>query len=524
MNASPTTIDWDESTSAPKPQLEHTDTVFESFFERSIDAVWLLDPHAGVFVDCNQAAVKLIGAENKQQLLRMQPAELSPPVQPDGSRSVEKSAEIIALIQRQGAHLFEWTIRRLDGRDVPVEVSATVVEMGGKSIQVIFSRDISKRKKTEREFLELTQALERRVTERTAELSASEARFRVMVEHAPEAIVVYSVETGRFLFGNQHACDLYGVPMSRMAELTPADVSPEFQPCGKRTSDLAREKVNEVMAGGISVFEWVHRRPDGRLVPTEVRLLRLPAAGQKLIRASIIDNTERKRAERALRESEEKFRALFEGSSQGIVLHDENQILEVNPAAVRILGRRFAHEFVGKHPSEFSPTAQPNGENSDALAREYINECMTKGSARFEWMSCTPQGVEIPLEVNLTRIEWSERQVIQAFITDISERQKAQAALAESEARFSVAFHASPALIGILRATDGQYVLANDAHLNWLGCAREEILGRTCLELGMWENPAERESLLQAMREGGSVRQREVRWRNRRGECFTQRR
>jgi len=128
---------------------------------------------------------------------------------------------------------------------MPVEVSATAVVIGDKNIHVVISRDISERKKAERELRELTQALERRVTERTAELTASEARLRAMVEHAPEAIVVYSVETGRFLFGNQHACDLYGVPMSKLAELTPMDVSPEYQCDGRLSSEVAREKVQQ---------------------------------------------------------------------------------------------------------------------------------------------------------------------------------------------------------------------------------------------------------------------------------------
>src|SRR5205807_6160073 len=141
-------------------------------------------------------------------------------------------------------------------------------------------------------------------------------------------------------FGNEHACRIYDVPIEKLTSLTPADVSPEFQPGGRRSADLAREKIDEALAGGMPVFEWIHRQPDGRLIPTEVRLLRLPAEGQNLIRASIIDNTERRRAERALRDSEAKFRALFEGASQGVVLHDEKEILEVNSAAVRILGRQ----------------------------------------------------------------------------------------------------------------------------------------------------------------------------------------
>src|SRR5258706_11842002 len=118
--------------------------------------------------------------------------------------------------------------------------------------------------------------------------------------------------------------------------------------------------MEEALAGGPPVFEWIQRQPDGWLIPTEVRLLRLPAEGQNLVRASIIDNTDRRRTEQALRESEKKFRALFEGSSHGVVLHDENQILEVNPAAVRIMGCQSQQDLLGKHPGDTSPPFQPN--------------------------------------------------------------------------------------------------------------------------------------------------------------------
>jgi PAS domain S-box-containing protein len=524
VNSSPAELKWGESISAPDRLLKHTGAVFESLFERSADAIWLFDmqdPRTLVLVNCNQAAVKLIGADNKQQLLGSRPEDLSSPVQPDGSRTAEKTAEVIAIVQGHKTHRLEWMMRRLDGTDVPIEVSSTMVLMGGKSIHVVISRDISERKKAERELLELTQALERRVNERTAELGASEARFRALVEQAPEAIVVYSVETGRFLFGNQHACNLYGVPMSQLSELTPADVSPEFQPCGRRTSDLVSEKVREVMAGGISVFEWVHKHPSGRLISTEVRLLRLPAEGQRLIRASIIDNTERKRAERALRESEAKFRALFEGSSQGVVLHDENGLLEANSAAVRIMRRQCPQQLLGKRPSELAPPQQPNGESSDTLAHKYIQQCIVNGSARFEWIASAPNGEEIPLEVALTRIEWSGRQVIQAFITDITERRRAQTALAESEARFSALFHASPIFIALSRASDGRFVLVNDAFVNWSGFSREEMLGRNALELGLWEYPEERDAFWTDLRRDGSIRGRECRFLNRAGRRFT---
>lgn len=151
-----------------------------------------------------------------------------------------------------------------------------------------------------------------------------------------------------------------------------------------------------------------------------------------------------------------------------------------------------------------APVRQPNGERSDVLGPQFIAECLEKGSARFEWIACAANGDEIPLEVALTRIQWSGQQVIQAFVTDIAERLRAQSALAESEARFSAAFQASPVFTSIIRMSDEKFVLANDALVNWLGCPREEVLGRTSTELGMWANSGDRDTLWQEFRQTGS--------------------
>jgi PAS domain-containing protein len=60
---------WDRSTSACQQLLRHTGSVFKNLFESSADAIWLYDPQSGLLTDCNQAAVELMGAENKQQLV-----------------------------------------------------------------------------------------------------------------------------------------------------------------------------------------------------------------------------------------------------------------------------------------------------------------------------------------------------------------------------------------------------------------------------------------------------------------------
>jgi PAS domain S-box-containing protein len=477
MNTPATEQQRDQSPSAAESHLEQNGDVFASLFERSADAIWLYDPETDLLTDCNRAALELIGASSKEGLLPTKPENVSAPIQPGGLNPRAKTREIVAIVEKSNAHRFEWLIRRLDGCEVPVEVTSTAVELAGKPTYIVISRDITERIVAERALVELNQSLERRITDRTAALATSEARFRALVENAPEAIVVFDGVTGRFLFGNEHACQLYGVPMEKLETLTPADVSPEYQPNGRPSREAAREKMEEALAGKMPVFEWIHRRPNGSLIPTEVRLLRLPAEGQNLIRASIIDNTERKRAERALRESEAKFRTLFEATSNGVVLMDEDKLLEVNPAAVRMLGRRSADEMVGKHPSAFSPSLQPNGANSLAMAQHYIAECIAKGSLRFEWMCSSPQDVEIPLEVLLTRIEWSGRQVIQACITDITERKQAERALRESEAKFRALFEGSSQ--GVVLHDEDKLLEVNPAAVKILGRqSPAEIIGK----------------------------------------------
>src|SRR4029079_7166417 len=115
-----------------------------------------------------------------------------------------------------------------------------------------------------------------------------------------------------------------------------------------------------------------------------------------------------------------------------VIVQDQNRFIEVNSAAVRIMGCQSAQELLGKCPTDISPPFQPNGESSAVLALEHIQECMVNGSARFEWMCRSPRGQEIPLEVALTRIQWSGRQILQAFITDITERKQAERALREA--------------------------------------------------------------------------------------------
>src|SRR5437762_14224677 len=120
MSSSVTNIYRDESPSVRDPLLADNESMFRQLFERSADAMFLSDPRREIFVDCNQAAVEMLRASNKQQLLLMHPADLSPEFQPDGRSSRERTHEDITLALRQGSYRFEWRARRMDGTEFPV--------------------------------------------------------------------------------------------------------------------------------------------------------------------------------------------------------------------------------------------------------------------------------------------------------------------------------------------------------------------------------------------------------------------
>ena len=82
-------------------------------------------------------------------------------MQPGGLSSIEKTAQILDQVEKYKCHRFEWVVRHMDGHEIPLEVSATQVQMSGRKIHVSIARDISQRRKAEQESRELNHSLER---------------------------------------------------------------------------------------------------------------------------------------------------------------------------------------------------------------------------------------------------------------------------------------------------------------------------------------------------------------------------
>ena len=144
----------------------------------------------------------------------------------------------------------------------------------------------------------------------------SEERFKTLVEHAPEAIVLLDVDAGHFLDANENALRLFELPLDQLLNLHPAEVSPPSQPDGRSSIDSANEKIQAVLNGQRMVFDWVHCNSRGLNIPCEVRLVRLPAGHKNLVRASITDISARKQTENELSRARDAAEAANNAKSE----------------------------------------------------------------------------------------------------------------------------------------------------------------------------------------------------------------
>jgi len=167
-----------------------------------------------------------------------------------------------------------------DGRLFPAEIAVSKAPLSKREMFVLCLRDITERRESEQAIRE------------------SAARYQLLVDHAPEAIVVLDVDTGCFVDANEKALKLYGLNREQLLESGPVTLSPAHQPDGGASAQRARAYIERALAGEVQHFEWAHCDATGREIICEVHLVRLPSGNRRLVRGSIADISGRKRAER----------------------------------------------------------------------------------------------------------------------------------------------------------------------------------------------------------------------------------
>jgi PAS domain S-box-containing protein len=439
--------------------LRRSEARFRTLTERSTDLILIVDSRGGVqYKSLNVEHVlgfpeKVGAGENVAEL-----------VHPDDR--AELDLLFMEGVEQPGAiRKGEVRLRHRSGAWRTMEAVARNL-VGDPAIHgvVLNLRDITERKEAE------------------AALKESEARFRFLVQRAPEAILVHDVDEDCFIDANFNAERLFGCQAGELLRVGPRHFYVSEQPDKQPIEESMRDHVARALDGQEVVFDRRIRSADGRDLYCEVRLARLPARGRKLLRASFIDITARKKGEDALRESEERYRSLFESSRDGIAFTDlSGRILKANPAYSAMLGYTPVETTAMTYQS-VTPGAWRARDmvimRDEVLVRGYCDE--------YEKEYTRKDGSVFPVTVRAWLIRDTGGQPVGTWriIRDITERKRLEAALRRRERELKTLADNVPDIIGRVDR-ELRHTFVNNAISRLTGQPLEAHLGKTCQELPM---------------------------------------
>lgn len=427
--------------------LQILESDYRAIFEAAQDAMFVHDWDSGAFVDVNPRACAIYGY-TRDEMLRASVAELSSDVAPytlaDAIRHIEAA-------KSGRTERFEWHRRNRDGSLHWDEVVLQSVEIGGMRRILAVTREITDRKRAEQA------------------LRSSEARPRATVDASLDCVLVID-GAGHIIEFNPAAETCFG---RRRADVLGQELAAIVIP--ERLRQAHRDGIRRVQAGGAHRMvgrrvEMSALRADGAEFPVEMATASVESADGPLYVGYLRDITERKRTEKALRDSEALYRGLFNASADAMVLRDaEFRVVDVNPSYSTMSGYSRA-ETIGVD-RVLTVGAEENGQWRAAHRRMLAGEHL-----RFEFAATRKDGVPYEAEVRGMPVSWNDRPHVLYVTRDITERKRAERALAESEAQYRGIFNGSADAL-VLWNADLEVVDVNPAYLRIYGRRREEVVG-----------------------------------------------
>ncbi len=446
--------------------LRTSEESYRTIFDLSSDAVFVHDIETGAILDANRKACALHDctlAELKALGIR----GISSGTPPFDAEHAQ------AYVQRAAAgepQRFEWQVRRRDGEPVWVEVDLHRVRILGEDRVLANVRNIKDRKAAEAALQRAHDELERRVEVRTAELALAEYRFRAIVEASPVPIIFSHVRGGTVVFANERLEVLVGAEPGQLLGRKTPDFY--YDPADRPAIlDSLRER------GVVRNAELRIKRFDGTPRWVSLSVQRIVFGGEPTLATALVDITERKEAEDALRERTQELEGIFRA------LPDLYFRMEANGTIVAYrAGRAFGlyappEAFLGQRVQDVLP-APVGSQVGEALAEVaqtgdlvYLEYTLPLGEERRDF-----EARLLPLD---------DGQVI-AVVRDVTARKSAEAAVRASEESYRGLFDALTELVYI-QDLEGRFLTVNEAVVRAYGYTREELVGQTPDFLGVPE-------------------------------------
>jgi two-component system, cell cycle sensor histidine kinase and response regulator CckA len=489
------------------------------------DHIYFKD-RAGRFIKVNRAMATYLGASHPADVLGKTEFDFFKTAQAERSfRDEQRVIESGMAINKEEQD------ETLDGR-VSWTLRTTMAlrdDTGAVTGTFGISRDISRRKEIERA------------------LAEQQEEYQTIFDSVP-AIVLFKNTQNKILRANRYAEHFVGLTSAQMV--------------GKSCEELH--------AGDPEAFY----KEDQEVIRTgkpklgSIEPLMLPSGKKRWLQADripyrdcdgnitaiivfAVDITDLKNAQDELERRERMLRNFYEGSEDAIFMQDLNgTVLDANPAGCRLHGTS-REELIGR--SILDLVAPERREEWG----ERVPQLIAGEQTEMESASYTSDHRAIPVSIRAMRIEHDGRPALLLQVRDISERKRteealhraqaqlekrvaertidllranellrreiaeraqAEQALRQSEARFSKAFRASPVSMGITTLGEGRFIDVNDIFLTTFGFAREEVVGQSAIELGLWLDPSERARLVAKLHEQQHVRNVECRFVTKSGE------
>ena len=336
---------------------------------------------------------------------------------------------------------------------------------------------------------------------RIKKLEESEEKYRHLFETAMVGIYRTRIDDGKFLAANRTLAKLMGY--DSVDQLIKEFVTSEHYADPMRREELIHQIRSQ---GRVDGFEIEMTRTDGSCVPIEISAAAYPEFGY--LEGVVTDITERKRAEEALRKSEEKFRFLAEKMTDIVWTLDRNfQTTYVSPSIKKVLG--FTPEERKKQSLEEMITPESvqkvQGKFIEELTRDEKEDVDPNRSIAMEIEYYRKDGSTVWMENIVNAIRDSDGTIIgmHGVSRDITERKQAEEALRESEFKFRNLFDLSPQAIALSEPETGKVVDVNKKFCELTKYAKKEILGSKTTDIGFYKEADRREFLkaLQASEE-----------------------
>ncbi|MCB0032597.1 MAG: PAS domain S-box protein, partial [Anaerolineales bacterium] len=468
--------------------LREIESRYNAFVEQTLDGVAVVQ--GGAIQFGNQALVDLLGYE-LDELVGQQFLEYVLPEQ----REMVENRNIARHAGKAVLSRYEIQMVHKSGRVVDIELSAGIIQHQGYDASFVILRDITEQKL----------ALE--------EIQRSEQRFRAVFNSMNDTIFIRD-ENKRLLDINRAAFEMYGYTAAEFAELSIEEISLGEPPY---TTKEASVWLDKAAAEGPQRFEWRARHKDGHLFWVDISA-QTAQFGERFLYVVAIRNIEKqKEAERALRQSEEKFAGAFHASPDSITIATwpSGRLIDANEGFERISGYG-REEVLGKHTSQLDIYW-------DAAERQrVIKYFQTHDQVRnFEFKGRRKNGQPFPASLSSEFIQLGGETCSITTVRDLTEQKEAEQALRFSEEKFVKAFHATPDSISITDISTNQLIELNHGFEQVFGYSREEALRKTGNELGLYAHPEDRERLLGMMRKYGYARNLEMIGRRKSGELIT---